>query len=344
MLASVDLAPSKVHQVVGNTPIIPVRLTIAGQPVEVFLKLEGYNPFGSIKDRTAFSLLDDLERRGLLRPGGTVVESSSGNLAVALGHLCLDRGYRFIAVVDRKVTAENLARLEAVGARVEMVDTPDAAGGYLLSRLERVQALCAKHPDYCWTNQYGNPANPLAHFRGTAPEILHQMNGLVDALVIPVSTGGMLSGIGRYFRQNSARTTIIAVDAQGSIALGGEPGARLLSGIGASRKSAFVTTADFHRVIYVTDAQAFAICNMLADSTGIRVGGSSGAVIAACALYLRQHPERGRIVCLCADRGDNYESSIFSDEWLTRHGFTGPVDESCPIESVALGELELITN
>jgi 2,3-diaminopropionate biosynthesis protein SbnA len=295
-------------------------LLIGGKSRNVYLKLEGDNPGGSIKDRTALRLLRSLENTGQLRTGGRLVESSSGNLAIGLAMLARDSGYQFTAVVDPKVTAENMRRLHDLGAETTMVETPDETGGYLLTRLARIREMLAEDPGLLWTNQYSNAANPEAHYSGTAPEIFRQMEHRVDAVFVAVSTGGTLAGIGRYFREASPDTRIIAVDARGSVALGGSPGVRNLTGIGSSRRSEFVAPGLYDELIYVGDREAFAFCRAVDAATGVKVGGSSGACLAACARYLQSHRKAERAVCICADRGEHYASSIFSNSWLAQNG------------------------
>jgi N-(2-amino-2-carboxyethyl)-L-glutamate synthase len=318
----------------GDTPIARIALTIRGRTRTVHLKLEGANPCGSLKDRTAASLVDDLERRGLLHHGSVLVESTSGNLGVALAWIARRRGYRFVAVVDPKATPENLIRLRRLGARIELVETPDEAGGYLLSRLQRVRELCASSDALVWPDQYSNPANPRAHEQGTAPELLEQLHGRLDAIFVPVSTGGTLAGIARFLRRESPDTRIVAVDALGSVALGGRAGRRLLTGIGASRRSSFASVDLYDERVLVGDTEAFSVCRTLAAQTGIHVGGSSGATLAACARLLADS-DIGRIVCLCADRGESYASTIYDDGWLTRHGILPAGLEPGPIEAIA---------
>lgn len=321
---------------VGNTPLARIALRIHGRHRVVYLKLEGANPCGSLKDRTAQSLIEELEQRGALERGSVLVESTSGNLGVALAWIARRRGYRFIAVIDPKTTSENVSRLLRLGARIELVDTPDEAGGYLLARIERVRQLCASSPAYVWPDQYANPANPRAHEQGTGPELLQQLAGDLDAVFVAVSTGGTLAGLARFLRRESPGTRIIAVDAYGSVALGGSPGPRLLTGIGASRPSSFVTADLYDEHILVRDAEAFAFCRALASATGLAVGGSSGATLAACAHVLARDPDHERVACLCADRGQSYASTIYSNRWLARHGIDfrtsglGPVEEIAP--------------
>ena len=305
---------------IGNTPIQQIRLLIGGKSRPVYLKLEGCNPGGSIKDRTALSLLNCLEASGRLSPGGRLVESSSGNLAVGLARLARKRGYRFTAVVDPKLTIENKCRLRDLDAETIMLDAPDKAHGHLLTRLAKVREMLAADPELMWTNQYSNQANPDAHYTGTAPELVKQMEGRIDTVFVAVSTGGTLAGIARYLRETMPDVRVIAVDARGSIALGGLPGPRKLTGLGSSRRSEFADATLCDEVIYVEDCEAFAFCRAVRAATGIWIGGSSGACIAACAQYLHAHVEVDRAVCICADRGENYASSVFSDTWLDDNG------------------------
>lgn len=319
----------------GRTPLAQIVVTVRGRKRLVHLKLEGENPHGSLKDRTAASLLDDLDQRGLLRAGSVIVESTSGNLGVALAALARARGYRFLAVVDPKTTPENLARLRRLGAGIELVRRPDDNGGYLLSRLERVVELCASSERFVWPDQYTNPANPRAHEHGTGPELLEQLHGDLDAVLVPVSTGGTLAGIARFLRRESAATRIVAVDAAGSVALGGRPGPRLLTGIGASRPSSFVAVDLYDERMLITDAEAFACCRALAAATGISTGGSSGAALAACARLLADEPDLDRVACLCPDRGESYASTIYDNCWLARHGIDATLLDLGAIEEIA---------
>lgn len=314
---------------IGNTPMVPISLTMKGRPRTVHLKLEGFNPGGSVKVRTAYALVNDLEERGLLHEGSTILESTSGNLGVALSMLAQARGYSFTAVVDPKATEENIARMRAFGAEVEIVCKADETGGYLLARLARVRQLCEQSSLYVWTNQYSNPANPSIHYKQTAPEIYQQMDGQIDAIFAAVSTGGTLAGIGRYFREVSPHTRIIGIDAYGSVIFGTPPAPRKLTGIGASRPSDFLTRDLYDQYLLARDEEAFAFCRALFDAVSLKVGGSSGAALAGCARYLAAHPEIERCVCICPDTGDNYTSSIFNDEWLSQNGLklTGHLGE-----------------
>lgn len=303
----------------GNTPIQTIELVIGGIARKIYLKLEGENPTGSMKDRTGYALIQDLLDRDLLKDDSIVLESTSGNLGVALAFFCKMNRRKFMAVVDPKTTQENILKMKALDAQIEMVDLPDSSGGYLLSRLSRVQELCRMSSTYIWTNQYENPANPRIHYTQTGPEIYRQMDGRVDAVLIPVSTGGTLAGIGRFFRETSPSTHIVGIDVYGSVVFDCPPMARKLTGIGSSRKSRFITKDLYDMNLLVKDEDAFLFCRAIKGKTGISVGGSSGAVLAACTRYFLLHPDRIRVVCVCADSGENYESSIFNDKWIQQH-------------------------
>lgn len=313
-LPSTELA--RLVQHIGNTPLYPLRVRIQGALRTIHLKLEMENPTHSMKDRTGYSLILHCEEKGLLHPGSTVVESTSGNLGVALAFLCKARGYRFIAVVDPKTTQENMLRMQALGARIELVDTPDAHHGYLLSRLARVQDLCTDNEDYVWTNQYANEANPRIHYLGTGPELYRQMRNRLDAVFVPVSTGGTLSGIGRYLRTISPATKIIGVDAYGSVVFGTPPAARKLTGIGASRPSTFLTRELYDHALLVRDEEAFAFCHALARQTGLKLGGSSGCVLFAAIRFLAEYTHIRETVCICADSGEHYNQTIYHEAWI----------------------------
>lgn len=325
---------------IGNTPIKSIVVRTVDGTYRLQLKLEGMNPFGSIKDRTADALVKDVERRGLLRPGSTIVESTSGNLGVALAAICRLRGYRFVAVVDPKVTPENLARMRAQGAILEVVGEADEHGSYLSTRVRRVREICASSDKYQWTAQYTNPANPGAHYNTTGPEIYRQTGGLVDAVFVAASTGGTLAGIGRFFRELGPVTSIVAVDAVGSSVFGMPPGRRYLTGIGSSQPSYFLNPTLYDERIDIGDGEAFAFCRGIADATGLRVGGSSGAVIAACIRHLRSHPTIENPICLCADSGDNYASTIYSDRWTEEKGIDVPALRTMGVLDISLSGSE----
>jgi 2,3-diaminopropionate biosynthesis protein SbnA len=311
---------SEFVQRLGNTPLTPIEVRFGARRCVVLLKREEYNPLGSIKDRTAYGLVLDAEARRAGRKPLTVVESTSGNLGGALAAACALRGHTFIAVVDPKMSAENLELMRQYGACVELVTDSDETGNYLTARIARVRRIRDRLPCVHWTNQYANPANPMVHYRTTGPELVRQANASIDAAFVAVSTGGTLGGVGRYLHATSPRIRVVAVDADGSIALGGTAGSRRLTGIGANRRSVFVTPADYDEVRRPGDATAVATCRWLASQTGLRLGGSSGFVLAACLEYLAGNPTAGRLACLCPDGGGKYADTVYDDGWLAAKG------------------------
>jgi 2,3-diaminopropionate biosynthesis protein SbnA len=321
---------------VGSTPVAPIAVTVGGRmggrSCELLLKLEGTNPGGSVKDRTALGLVRALRAGGALGPDSTLVESTSGNLGVALAFVSRAYGYRFHAVVDPYVSPANLEMLRRLEACVDMVYAPDENGNYLQARLRRVSELCAASPHYVWTNQYGSPANPLAHYTTTAPETDVQVGPGLQAVVVAVSTGGTLAGISRYFRQRRPEVLVVAADAVGSVALGGNPGKRLLTGIGSSQRSQFVPAGSYDELVFVDDRMAVAALRTVRRRTGIAIGGSGGAVVAAAASVARRH-RLTRIACICADDGRKYDRTLYDERWLHEHGLEDWPD-AVPFEHV----------
>jgi len=306
---------------IGNTPLARLDVRAHGRWLPIHLKLEWWNPTGSIKDRTAAGLVSGLVHSGALTPRSRLVESTSGNLGVAVASMARRLGVGFVAVVDPKASPRNVARMRAAGATVETVHDRDRVGGYLLARLDRVRALLeAGDQDLVWLDQYHSPAGPDMHYRTTGPEIYRQMDGDVDAVCVAVSTGGSLAGIARYLREVSPATRIVAVDAVGSSAIGGAQAARDLVGIGTSVPSVLLTDGLVDHRVWVSDADAFATCRMARRRTGLSIGGSSGALINGAVRYQLEHPEATRVVCVLADDGTSYADSIYDDRWLADRG------------------------
>jgi 2,3-diaminopropionate biosynthesis protein SbnA len=300
----------------ARTPVVCVSVRRDADVRPVLLKLEMANPTGSTKDRTARGILEAMNAAEPLRPGDVVVESTSGNLGLAMARLLTGMGCRFIAVTDLNTPEETRRRLAVAGAEVVVVDEPDGKGGYLLNRLRKVEALCSSNPGYRWSNQYGNPANPAAHASTTGPEIVAQGGPDLDRVYVAVSTGGTLAGVSRHLRIAVPRVRIVAVDAEGSLVTGTTPGRRLLSGIGASRPSSFLSPGDYDAATAVGDARSFAVCRMLRDDTGIWVGGSSGSVLSACLDDLHSGTPPHLPLCLLPDGGERYQNTFYDDDWL----------------------------
>jgi cysteine synthase len=248
-----------------------------------------------------------------------VVESTSGNLGIALARLLIPLGCRLIAVVDPKTPEATRAALAAGGVELRCVTEPGGFGGYLLTRLRTVRELCEANPGYRWPDQYSNPANPFIHQQTTGPEIVAQGGDALDAVYVAVSTGGTLAGIGAHLRSLGKPVRLVAVDLESSQATGparAHSGRRLIPGIGASRPSSFLREGSYDHGVIVSDADAIAVCHIFQADTGVRLGGSTGWVLYACVRDLAGPRPPNLPLCLCADDGERYEDSLYNDRWL----------------------------
>ncbi|HEX5993846.1 MAG TPA: 2,3-diaminopropionate biosynthesis protein SbnA [Jiangellales bacterium] len=304
---------------IGDTPLVELNGLIPDFESHVFAKVERFNPGGSIKDRSAASMLLDMIRDGRLVPGrSTVVESSSGNLAIGIAQICRYYGLKFVCVVDAKTTEQNINILKAFNAIIDVVTEPDETGEYLPVRLRRVRELVATIPDAYWPNQYANPLNPAAH-ENTMREIAEALNGRVDYVFCPTSTCGTLTGASRYVRQHKLATTVVAVDAVGSVLFADTPGRRLIPGHGASVRPALLDPAAADEVVHVTDLECVVGCRQLIGREAILAGGSSGAVVAALDKMRKRIPPGSNCVLVFPDGGDRYLDTIYSDDWVQKH-------------------------
>ncbi|MFL6161980.1 MAG: pyridoxal-phosphate dependent enzyme [Jatrophihabitantaceae bacterium] len=297
------------------TPLIDIPLMVAGVPRLLRLKAEWSNPCGSIKDRTATALLATVVDR--LDPRAGVIESTSGNLGLALAAGCAELGVPFTAVVDPRASNWLVNRMHDLGAIIVHSDVADQAGGYLLSRIATVRAMCLENPGLVWTNQYENEANPRAHER-TGAELAAQAPR-VQAIFVPVSTGGTLAGIQRYGAQQGLAWRAIGVDVHGSVALGGIPGPRVLSGIGASHRSYFFPTAGVSDVERTSTEDAIACCDWAGQALGLSLGASAGAALAAALRRMRSNPELREAACICPDGADRYQETVYDIGWRKFH-------------------------
>jgi len=298
-----------------ETPVVPVKL----DGVRLFAKLEYQNPFGSLKDRAAFWILKSAIERGQVVPGSTIIESSSGNFALALAHLSRLLDLNFVPVIDPNITETYESSLRRLCRTVVKVDTRDDTGGFLKTRLRKVEELLAELPNSFWTNQYGNPDNMAAHYRLTGEEICRAVPDL-DYLFVGVSSGGTVSGLSRRVKAHNPNVRVVAVDAEGSVIFGGPPKRRYIPGIGSSIVPPLVGEALIDEVVMIPEAETVVACRELLERHGLFVGGSTGTVYAAVKRYLPKF-ERDRTptaVFLCADRGSAYLDTLFNPEWATK--------------------------
>ncbi|MFD0587394.1 PLP-dependent cysteine synthase family protein [Paenibacillus sp. GCM10027627] len=308
---------------VGGSPLVQLTNLVEGREMDIRLKLERTNPGGSIKDRPALYIVKEAEKRGWLKPGGTIIESSSGNFGISLAMIGAARGYRVIILVDPKTTPANLSMLRAYGAEVIVVTEQDDSGSYHKTRIALANRLHREirnsfRPDQCF-----NLLNGEAHYRQTAAELYEQCEGELDAVVLTVSTGGQIGGFSRFFREAAPHVHIIAVDAIGSTVFGGVPHAYMLPGMGLSWTPANIDDLGrIDAVFKVPDEDSFMMCRVLAKHEGILCGGSTGAGMLAAWKLALQSGTFKKIVCVASDNGERYLSTIYNDEWMREKSFS----------------------
>lgn len=309
---------SSILDCIGHTPLVSLHRLFPDPKVEVLAKCEYMNPGGSMKDRTARFMIEQAMREGRMTEQSRIIESTSGNLGVAIAMIARLYNLRFTCVVDPKTAPTNLKILQQLGAEIEMVHEPDDQGGYLKTRVRRVKELLHQDPLAFWLNQYANENNWKAHYYGTGAEMAEQLDH-VDCLIAPVSTTGSLLGCARRLREKFPHLQVIAVDAEGSVIFGGKPGKREIPGIGSSRVPEICSPAEVDQIVYVNDREAVQACRELLNKEGIFAGGSTGSVIAGIQKIYSQLPRPYRICTIFPDRGDRYLDMVYDDEWIEKH-------------------------
>ena len=296
---------SSLDQLMGHTPML--LLNYEGLAARVLVKLECFNPGGSIKDRAAKAMLDDAESRGILAPGATVIEPTSGNTGIGLAAICAARGYKAVIVMPDSMSAERISLMKAYGA--EVVLTPGAKG--MAGAIEEANAIAAKTPGSFIPGQFDNPANADAHYTTTGPEIWADTDGKVDILVCGVGTGGTITGTGRYLKEQNAEIQVVAVEPATSAVLSGKSaGIHGLQGIGAGFIPKVLDTGVLDEIMTVKDGDAFAAAKNFAAENGILVGISSGAALHAALTLAKKDENRGKtIVAILPDSGERYLST-----------------------------------
>ena len=308
-------------EAIGNTPLIRLSRMGAGLTPQLVGKLEALNPGGSIKDRVAVALIEAAERDGSLRPGGTLVEPTSGNTGTGLAIAARLKGYRVIAVMPDKMSREKIDLLRAYGAEVVVAPTevpPDSPESYYRVADRLVEEI----PGAFQPNQYGNPANPEVHFRVTGPELWAQSGGQITHLVCGVGTGGTITGVGRYLKSMNPRIEVIGADPVGSIYSGGEVKPYLVEGVGEDFWPTTYDPSVVDRYVTVSDRDSFLTTRRLAQTEGILAGGSCGTALHAALEVGREISDPGAMIAvILPDGGRSYLSKVFSDAWMTQYGF-----------------------
>jgi cystathionine beta-synthase len=320
-------ALENITQAVGNTPIVRLNKVTHGLASEIYVKCEYLNPGGSHKDRLAWNLLRRAEEDGL-KPGGTIVEATSGNTGASLALLAAVRGYKCIFVMPDKMSQEKISNLRAFGAKVVVcptaVDAEDPRSYYKVSR-----RIADETPNSFYANQYHNPANPEAHYISSAPEIWKQTNGDFDAFVAGMGTGGTISGCGKFFKERKPAIQLVGVDPVGSLYYDFVKSGRItkpfsykVEGIGEDFFPSTMNLKIIDEIVRVDDKECFLMTRDLTRMEGLFVGGSGGAAVAGAIKYARMYPDKKmKILVFLCDGGNKYVSKIFNDEWMRENGF-----------------------
>lgn len=291
---------------IGNTPLVKLRKLPSSEDADIWVKLEGFNPGGSVKDRIALSMIEAAEQEGRLRPGGTIIEPTSGNTGIGLALVAAVRGYRLILTMPETMSIERRFMFQAYGA--EVILTPGSKG--MMGSVEEAELTVKKNPDYFMPMQFENPANPDVHRTTTAIEIIRALGEDIDGFVAGVGTGGTITGVGEVLRSKNPEVWIAAVEPAASPVLsGGDPGPHRIAGIGAGFYPGVLNTSIYDEVIPVTDEDAMSMARQLAREEGVLSGVSSGAAAWAALKVAAKLGKGKRVVTILPDRGDRYLST-----------------------------------
>jgi len=320
--------PPAILSLIGETPLVEITQFDTG-PCQLFLKLENQNPTGSIKDRIALSMIEAAEEEGRLEPGGTVIEATAGNTGLGLALVAAAKGYRVVLVIPDKMSQEKISHVRALGAEVRLTRS-DVTRGHPEYYQGVAARLAEEIPGAFYVNQFGNPANPLAHERTTGPEIWEQMRHDVDAVVVGVGSGGTLTGLGRFFNRVKPRRGIemVLADPTGSVLYEYvktgklvESGSWAVEGIGEDFIPEIADMSLVTDAFEIDDEESFAIARDLLRKEGIFGGSSTGTLVAGALRYCRQQSQPKRVVSFVADTGNKYLSKMYNDFWMAEQGF-----------------------
>src|SRR5204862_686509 len=319
--------PPSILSLIGDTPLVEITRMDTG-PCQLFLKLESQNPTGSIKDRVALSMIEAAERDGKLEPGGTIIEATAGNTGLGLALIASAKGYRCLLVIPDKMSQEKIAHVRALGAEVRMTRS-DVTRGHPEYYQDMAARLAKEIPGGFYVNQFGNPANPIAHERGTGPEIWEQMGHHLDAVVVGVGSSGTLTGLGRFFERVQPNLEMILADPKGSVLYAWvktgkmeKAGSWAVEGIGEDFIPEIADMSYVADAFEIDDAESFEVARELLRKEGILGGSSTGTLLAGALRYCRQQTKPKRVVTFVCDSGNKYLSKMFNDVWMAEQGFT----------------------
>lgn len=315
-----------VLSMIGNTPMVKVTKLDTGL-CDLYLKLESQNPGGSIKDRIGRSMIDAAERDGKITPGGTVIEATAGNTGLGLALVAAQKGYRMVLVIPDKMSQDKIFHLKALGAEVIMTRS-DVGKGHPEYYQDMAERLHAETPNSIWINQFANPANPQAHIETTGPEIWDQMNHDVDAVVCGVGSGGTITGLGTYLKDQNPNLKMVVADPDGSVVgetvktgvTPTEVGSWLVEGIGEDFIPPNCDVSKIDDAVYVSDKEAFAAARALILEEGLLGGSSTGTLVAAALKWCRAQTEPKRVVSFVCDTGNKYLAKAYNDAWMVDNG------------------------
>jgi len=282
----------------------------------LYLKCEAFNFAGSVKLKAAAEMVAAAERSGLLDRDSTLIESSSGNLGIALSMIAASKGYKFVCVTDSRCNLATKRLMESLGSQVHTITEPDPTGGFLGARISYVSRLCASDNRYVWLNQYANPNNWRAHYRRTAPAISRRFPEL-DVLFVGAGTTGTLMGCARWFREFAPKVRLVAVDSIGSVTFGGPPSQRMIPGLGTSVRPAQLDESFVDDVLHVAEPDTVRMCHRLANR-GFLFGGSTGTVVSGALRWLQLHDPGHELtsVAISPDLGERYLDTVYQENWL----------------------------
>jgi 2,3-diaminopropionate biosynthesis protein SbnA len=314
---------------IGNTPLVRINsLCDEDRGFQVFGKLESLNPGYSVKDRSARGLMEQAIKDHNLKPGATIVESSSGNMGHALAMLCAMHGFQFICVLDPKTPKNNASLVKAYGGVVVMIETPDSTGSFQKRRIATAKRIAQELPNCINLDQYNNPAAIDAHYRTTGPEILQQTRARIDILIGSASTGSHLSGTAKFLKEKLPKIKVIGVEPVGSVVFGGKYQPFLQNGTGLSFRPGNILEQYIDEVRRVADVDAFRLCRELARKEGLLLGGSSGSVVHVAESLRRVVTQPCNVVVILPDGGLKYLETIYDDRWLEKHGLGALVEKN----------------
>jgi len=294
-----------ITELIGRTPLVRLNRLSPTGGATIYGKVEFFNPGGSVKDRICLNMINEAERLGALKPGGTIVEPTSGNTGIGLALVAAVRGYKLILVMPESMSMERASLLSSYGA--QLVLTPAWEG--MKGSIREAESIIAQNPSYFMPDQFSNPANPAMHKRTTALEILESLDGQIDAFVAAVGTGGTITGCGEVFKERNANVKVIAVEPAGSPVLsGGEPGPHKIQGIGAGFIPKVLNQAILDRVMTVTDDEAYQTAKQLSKKEGLLVGISAGANVFASQKVAQELGPGKNVVTILCDTGERYIS------------------------------------